>query len=82
MPQPKPGGTASDAAANTPALRVTDERTGEEYRLEITDSVRTLFWLFLGGDALASPGPEICGADPTEDTLSACQYEPATCASE
>lgn len=38
---------------------------------DISDAVRILTFLFLGG-CLASPGPEICGPDPTEFAPSGC----------
>ena len=43
--------------------------------LDITDAIAVLGYLFTGGRAPAAPGPETCGADPSEDTLAECKQE-------
>jgi hypothetical protein len=45
--------------------------------LTITDAVVVLSYLFLGSDRPAPPGPDVCGRDPTEDSLAEC--DPASC---
>jgi hypothetical protein len=64
----------------TPAPSCPDASDSDDNALlEITDAVLTLNWLFLGQGDLASPGPEACGSDPTEDALPACDYDPTKC---
>ena len=44
-------------------------------QLNITDGVRILNYLFLGGPAPPAPGPDSCGPDPTsDDDLPTCVY--------
>jgi hypothetical protein len=40
--------------------------------LSLTDAVRILLHLFLGGAPPPAPGPNVCGPDPTLDTLADC----------
>jgi hypothetical protein len=40
--------------------------------LNLTDPIAVLRYLFQGGEPPRAPGPEKCGADPTEDDLPAC----------
>ena len=47
--------------------------------LEINDPILILNWLFLSQGELASPGPQVCGPDPREDALPACDYDPTRC---
>lgn len=66
------------------AVRVDEPGPREEFRrgdadsngrLEITDPIRVLGYLFLGGGAPPGPGPAFCGPDPTPDGLDPCSYE-------
>jgi hypothetical protein len=47
--------------------------------VNLTDAVYTLNRLFIGGPPLPDPGPDICGPDPTEDTLPDCDYPEEIC---
>ncbi len=48
-------------------------------KLQITDPLYTLNYLFRGGPAPPDPGPNPCGPDPSDDTLSACTYDVGRC---
>jgi hypothetical protein len=49
----------------------------DDGQIEITDAIRALGYLFLGGSAPPAPDPETCGVDPTtDDALEPCVYEP------
>jgi hypothetical protein len=43
--------------------------------VNITDPIRVLNFLFAGGPPPLPPGPNNCGADPTEDALPPCEYD-------
>jgi hypothetical protein len=43
--------------------------TDDNAIIDITDAVNSLTYQFLGGTDLPSPGPRVCGADPTVDGL-------------
>jgi hypothetical protein len=49
--------------------------TDDNGQLDLTDAVVTLRWLFQGGSPPGPPGPEDCGADPTQDELAGCASE-------
>ncbi|MCZ6793052.1 MAG: lamin tail domain-containing protein [Planctomycetota bacterium] len=42
--------------------------------VDLSDAVRTLNWLFLGGGEPEAPGPFVAGPDPTDDDLEECVY--------
>ena len=44
----------------------------DDTRLDIADPIFVLSFLFAGGLAPPSPGPDICGLDPTPDSLGEC----------
>lgn len=44
----------------------------DDGRLSLTDAVAALRYLFQGGRAPPPPGPERCGADPSDDFLGPC----------
>lgn len=39
----------------------------------LTDAISILKWRFLGQGGPAAPGADVCGVDPTEDTLEKCE---------
>jgi hypothetical protein len=41
--------------------------------LDLSDPVRVLLYLFLGGEPAAAPGPRDCGEDPSPDGLGPCR---------
>ena len=43
--------------------------TNDDGAVTVTDGIREVAWLFLGGDEPAAPGPTHCGTDPTSDAL-------------
>jgi hypothetical protein len=45
---------------------------GDGGRVDLSDAVSTLGWLFLGSSPLPPPGPRTCGPDPTPDDLPPC----------
>ncbi len=50
--------------------------SNDDDAVDISDAIVTLTYKFLGGEPPASPGPEKCGVDPTEENL-ACDSYPA-----
>ncbi|HVR75105.1 MAG TPA: hypothetical protein VMT52_12265, partial [Planctomycetota bacterium] len=53
--------------------------SNDDGNIDLSDAVYTLHGLFLGGDPIPAPGPEACGLDPTEDSLSECEYPEEIC---
>ena len=47
--------------------------TNDDGRFDISDPIYALQWFFLDGDPLPAPGPQLCGPDPTADTLPECE---------
>lgn len=43
--------------------------------VDISDAVKILQYLFLGGFEPPAPGPGSCGVDPTPDDLAPCVFE-------
>jgi tetratricopeptide (TPR) repeat protein len=41
--------------------------SNDDGAVDISDAIQTLAYLFLGAATLPSPGPEVCGGDPTDD---------------
>ena len=50
--------------------------TDDDGRIAINDAVAIFNYLFSGGADPAPPGPENCGVDPTDDTLTCADYPP------
>ena len=50
--------------------------TNDDARIDLSDAVFLLTFLFLGGLPIPDPGPNVCGPDPTPDGLGPC---PAPC---
>lgn len=48
-------------------------------KVDISDAVAALAYLFLGQATPPAPGPDACGGDPTPDPLGACATDPAKC---
>lgn len=46
----------------------------DDGRDDVSDAITILTFLFRGGNAPPTPGPEICGLDPTPDDLPDCEY--------
>ncbi len=44
----------------------------DDGKVSLTDMVQIVNFLFKGGNPPATPGPEACGIDPTEDEIAAC----------
>lgn len=53
--------------------------SNDDAKLDLSDAVFSLTWLFLGGRSLPAPGPDECGNDPTPDRLSPCVYDLPGC---
>jgi hypothetical protein len=47
----------------------------DDAMVNITDPIFTLNYLFTGGSSPPAPGPDACGADPSEDGLGECANE-------
>jgi hypothetical protein len=45
-------------------------------KLDLSDPIYLLGHLFLGGRRPPAPGPDVCGEDPSEDTLSCLLFPP------
>ena len=45
-----------------------------QVRLDVSDGVYLLNFLFQGGPPPAAPGPASCGTDRTDDTIPDCVY--------
>ncbi len=61
--------------AHGPASACEDSAdSNDDGRLDISDAVATLRHLFASA-AMPAPGATTCGADPTADTLAACDYD-------
>jgi hypothetical protein len=48
-------------------------------KVDISDAIRLLGWLFLGGEPLPAPGAQECGRDPTPSNFAECVYDSASC---
>jgi hypothetical protein len=48
-------------------------------KIDMTDAVSILMYMFLGGSEPLPPGPNACGADPTDDGFETCVYDPNSC---
>jgi hypothetical protein len=60
-----------DAGANLECKKAAD--TNDDGKIELTDAIYLLLYLFSGGPALPAPFPE-AGPDPTGDGLGCCSY--------
>jgi hypothetical protein len=49
--------------------------TDDNGSVDLSDAIRVLNFLFLGGAAPLAPGPSVCGPDPGDDALGDCVYE-------
>ncbi len=48
--------------------------SNDDGEVDISDTINSLTYQFLSG-TVPAPGPDVCGKDPTEDTLAECVYE-------
>lgn len=64
----------SEAPSCADAMDANDDGRGD-----ISDGIFTLSRLFSGGPPIPPPGPDGCGVDPSDDTLSECAYNSARC---
>ncbi len=55
-----------------PCLKAADANNDGD--IDVTDGVAMIGALFLGGPPIPSPGPRVCGDDPTSDGLSCIAY--------
>jgi hypothetical protein len=53
--------------------------SNDDGRLDISDPLAILGYLFLGSAELPSPGPRVCGTDPTLDELDVCEDPQEAC---
>ena len=60
-----------DAASSLECKKAAD--TNDDGRIQLTDAIYLLLFLFSGGPAPAAPFPGV-GTDPTEDSLKCCRY--------
>ena len=49
--------------------------TDDNGSVDLSDAIRVLNFLFLGGAQPLAPGPAACGPDPGDDALADCVYE-------
>jgi len=56
--------------------------TNDDGRFNISDPIYALKWFFLGADPIPAPGPQLCGPDPTPDTLPECEDSATPCGRE
>ncbi len=59
---------------NTELLCVDAADSNDDGALDISDVVTTLLVLFREGVNIPDPGPNVCGADPTDDELDCAEY--------
>jgi len=71
-PPPRSTSQAQCSAAQGPPEATDASDANDSGRVDVSDGVWIVRWLFAGAPPPPPPGPIVCGADPTPDGLGPC----------